>query len=503
MNKKGFTLLEILLVIAAIGILAAIVIVAINPTRQLAQVRNSTRQSDVNNLSKALDQYLIDQGGYPTSITGEYVEICAQDAPDCTGFLDLQTALVPTYIAAIPSDPQATGNGSGYRVAVNSNNDAVSVDALNAELDQTVAINSIPSSLVSGALWGWGDNSSGQLGTGGTATEDAPAQIGSDTDWALVSSGSNHALAVRADGTLWAWGSNGNGRLGDGTTTQRDAPVQIGSDTDWESVSAGDRHSMAIKTNGTLWSWGRNFTGELGQGVGSPDPILTPTQVGTDTDWESVSAGNGETLAIKDNGTLWGWGSNGDGGVGDGSGVVREEPVQVGSDTDWSTVSSLGGHALGLKDNGTLWGWGRNNFGQVGNDDTGIDALSPVQLGSDTDWASLIEGIALHSGAVKSNGTLWMWGYNPFEQLGFGGTFVEPAVPTQTGSDTDWESIAAGFQSSFGIKTDGTAWSWGDDGSQEQGNGAPDTDHLSPTQVGTDTDWRAVSAGNFHVNILK
>jgi prepilin-type N-terminal cleavage/methylation domain-containing protein len=68
-QNKGFTLLEILLVIAAIGILAAIVLVAINPNRQLSQARNTVRQADINTIQKAVEQYLIENGSYPSSIS--------------------------------------------------------------------------------------------------------------------------------------------------------------------------------------------------------------------------------------------------------------------------------------------------------------------------------------------------------------------------------------------------------------------------------------------------
>ncbi len=116
-SHLGFTLLEILLVIAMLGIMAAIVIVAINPQRQLSQARDAARRSDVNTIAKGLEQYFIDSGNYPTVITPQYQEICATGAPDCTGYIDLSD-LTPVYWSSIPVDPQAVYPGTGYEVAV-------------------------------------------------------------------------------------------------------------------------------------------------------------------------------------------------------------------------------------------------------------------------------------------------------------------------------------------------------------------------------------------------
>jgi prepilin-type N-terminal cleavage/methylation domain-containing protein len=114
-QKKGFTLLEILLVIAAIGILAAIVLIAINPNKQIEAARTAQRRSDLNSISKAIQQFIIDPvngGAYPggmvnMSTNGSRV-VCKTGteqvggATDCTGYADLR-ALVPTYIAGIPA----------------------------------------------------------------------------------------------------------------------------------------------------------------------------------------------------------------------------------------------------------------------------------------------------------------------------------------------------------------------------------------------------------------
>jgi len=122
-KNRAFTLLEILLVVAAIGILAAITIVAINPTKQLGATKNAQRQADVNTILNAMYQYSIDHyGAVPSSVSTTDQEICATGTASTTcdqlGLLNLQ-ALTDNevYLFAIPIDPaNTTISGTGYRL---------------------------------------------------------------------------------------------------------------------------------------------------------------------------------------------------------------------------------------------------------------------------------------------------------------------------------------------------------------------------------------------------
>lgn len=142
-QKKGFTLVEVLLVIAIIAILAAIVIIAINPARQLAQANNAQRRVNINTILNATNQYMIDnRGRIPTSITNTSTEICPTGNVSST-CIDLSVLTNnEIYLSSIPTDPtQSTATTTAYYInKTTSTNPRVVVQAPYAELSETISV---------------------------------------------------------------------------------------------------------------------------------------------------------------------------------------------------------------------------------------------------------------------------------------------------------------------------------------------------------------------------
>lgn len=123
-KSAGFTLIELLVVIGILAVLLAITLIAINPARQFAQANDTKRSSDVNAILNAVGQYSADNKGNLTALNipvGVY-PTDAKNISSTAGDVDLCTALVPTYIAQIPVDPQAgswtdcTNYNTGYKI---------------------------------------------------------------------------------------------------------------------------------------------------------------------------------------------------------------------------------------------------------------------------------------------------------------------------------------------------------------------------------------------------
>jgi alpha-tubulin suppressor-like RCC1 family protein len=170
--------------------------------------------------------------------------------------------------------------------------------------------------------------------------------------------------------------------------------------------------------------------------------------------WRQISVGNAFMAAIKTDGTLWTWGSGSYGVLGNNSAISRSSPIQtISAGTNWSQVAAGYNHMAAVKTDGTLWLWGRNNYGQLG-DSTFNDRSSPIQtVAGDTTWRVVSAGNNGITGAIKTDGTLWTWGRNSYGALGDNTTTTRTSPVQTSRGGTDWKRIAVSIQdSSTGLR---------------------------------------------------
>ena len=333
-----------------------------------------------------------------------------------------------------------------------------------------------------GTLWQWGGNYTGQLGDSGSDNALEPNLMPSDftkqSGLKSHTAGGDHSLAIKQDGTLWGWGENSYGELGNGTNDNALVPVQIGNDTDWEKVHSANYCSFAIKSDGTLWSWGRNDSGQLG--LGDTTNYNTPQQIGSDTDWDYMSGKYTHFMGVKANEDAYIWGSNSSGQIGDGTTTDVTSPTAFGSISDWRSISLGLDHTIAVKPDSTLWAWGGNLSGQFG-DGTTTSTTSETQVGADNDWYEVYAGNG-YSFAVKTGGNIYSTGTNGSGQLGINSSTASFNTLQLFGTTTDWDLLYTGFRNVFGMKTDGTVWAWGDNSYGQLGDNST-TNRIEPVQV--------------------
>ena len=198
---------------------------------------------------------------------------------------------------------------------------------------------------------------------------------------------------------------------------------------------------------------------------------------------------------------LWAWGGNSYGQLGNGTYTINySSPVQVGSLTNWKQINGGNFYIFAIKTDGSLWTWGYNMYGGMGISPVNVAYSSPIQIGSLSNWKQVSTNYA-HTATIKTDGTLWTWGYNNIGQLG-NNTITMYSSPIQIGSLTNWKQISVGQNHSVAIKTDGTLWSWGYNGYGQMGNGTI-INYSSPIQVGSLTNWKYVSCGFYFSFVIK
>jgi alpha-tubulin suppressor-like RCC1 family protein len=253
-----------------------------------------------------------------------------------------------------------------------------------------------------------------------------------------------------------------------------------------------EMHPYLVQGLPALCSWGANNYGQLGDGTTTNRSLAVQT-VASGTNWQQLSCGMYHVGGVKLDGTLWLWGWNANGQLGDNTIANKSSPVQtIAGGTNWKQVSCGMGHTAAIKTDGTLWTWGWGPHGQLG-DNTSTSKSSPVQtVAGGSNWSSVSCGTN-STGAIKTDGTLWMCGYNGTGMLGLGHTSnVSSPVQTVAGG-TNWKQVALSGAHMLGVKTDGTLWTCGWNTSGELGDNTQ-TAKSSPVQtVAGGNNWNSVS----------
>ena len=354
--------------------------------------------------------------------------------------------------------------------------------------------------VTTGSLWAWGAGNEGVLGDNTTQPKSSPVQtVAGGTNWKEVSIfglGAGPSVGIKTDGTLWTWGRNSEGQLGNNATIERSSPIQtVAAGTNWKQVSTGSQACGAIKTDGTLWTWGDNTYGQIGDNTTTRRSSPVQTVVGGNN-WKQLSFGY-NCGAIKTDGTLWMWGAGNNGALGDNTTTSRSSPIQtIAGGTNWKQVSVGNLTTAAIKTDGTLWTWGRNNYGELG-DNTITNKSSPVQtIAAGTNWKQVSASTSfVHCGAIKTDGSLWTWGRNDYGQLG-DNTTTNKSSPVQTvAGGTNWKQVSKGSIHAAAIKTDGTLWTWGYNNIGQLGDNTT-INKSSPIQtVAGGTNWKQVFGG--------
>ncbi len=479
--RKGFTIVELLIVVVVIAILAAVTIVAYNGITRRAS--ETGIKSDLRNTATKLNMVKSEQGTYPTSLND------SEKSESSTNILSY-TSDGSTFCL---SGTTKAANGPVFYVTHGGIIQAGGCPSTNIVWSQIAAGDSHSVGLSQdGKVYTWGSDSNNQLGNGATTGDvTRPADISSSGALAgktitQVAAGSSSSYAVTSTGSLLAWGLNSKGQLGDGTSTPRSSPVTVGGALTGKvvtQVSASGIHVSALTSDGRVYSWGDNPSGQLGDGTygnNRTTPSATAGAIATKT-ITKIAVGDNNGYAIASDNTLYGWGLNDLGQVGDQATTRRSTPVSLNLAFMSKIITQFSGgnnYGMALASDGTIFGFGDNADGQL--DGGGNTFWSPEDITGygggaligKTPTQLLAAGSASH--ALTSTGLVIGWGKNASGQIGNNQTINAdiPVVITGALSGKTIVKIGGGPDHRFAIDSDGRAYSWGNNASGQLGVGS-------------------------------
>ncbi len=334
-------------------------------------------------------------------------------------------------------------------------------------------------SVVEGALYCWGSNSSGELGLGDAASRNSPARVEVDWTWLDVKAGDNHTCGVNAAREVYCWGANDRGQLGQGDRQSRSRPARVPLPFETIQLSTLFGHVCARAQSGETHCWGDNFEGQLAQGGQTPMPdnkrvadALSP--IALPDEHSDISTGQGHTCGVRLNGSLWCWGRNTDAELASSSPAQVRTPVRIGDRIGWRSAHGGQAHSCAIRQDSTLWCWGQNSGGStqdgspLGLSESG-PFENPTQITDSSDWTDFATN-TFHSCGLRGD-ELWCWGRNIEGQLGLDDIEFRQE-PTRVG--TGFKQVSAGRFHTCVLTTDDEVQCTGKNDANQLGTGDDD-----------------------------
>ncbi len=341
---------------------------------------------------------------------------------------------------------------------------------------------------IEGAVWCWGQNSSGQLGDGTKLVARSPVAVsGLPGPVTAIGAGDYHTCAIVA-GDVWCWGAATGGALGTAADVDSVAPAKVtGLPAPALEVRGGEQFTCVLADNHRVYCWGYNGQGRLGDG--SPTNHKAASAVvdanGIRSDFAKLSVSNDHACAITTSGDPFCWGHSDNGALGNaaaGGESSRAVPVE-GLPGKAQSVTIGGWHACALVDGGAFC-WGTGTAGELGNGGT-THSIAPVPvIGHGTGVDLLAAGGGPSDGdttCASRAGTLSCWGVGKYGRLGDGQT-ASRATPADVSLPGAVTAIAGGGNHLCAAIATGEVFCWGRGNVGQIGDGAG-IDRLVPTRV--------------------
>jgi alpha-tubulin suppressor-like RCC1 family protein len=272
-----------------------------------------------------------------------------------------------------------------------------------------------------GRVFTFGEGSSGQLGHGDHEPQWKPTMVDSLYPRHSITSGAAgdyHCLALSGAGAVFAWGENVYGQVGTGDTEDVVSPRCVLKNKAVVCVAAGHYHSMALSVSGEVYSWGRNTHGQLGHGDFVSYHL--PTLVEALPDIKQIACGGSFSAAVSREGELFTWGMGKNGQLGHNDEALNPSPRRVDglAGRRVSSVALGESHCLALTETGEVLAWGSGVYGRLGCGDDGPRRSPALVVGLNK--VRKISAGWWHSAAVTEEGRLYTWGGGEYGQLGHG-----------------------------------------------------------------------------------